>query len=195
MSSTTVNNGANLIERRHMLYVYVNAEGVASCGGNNVASLLIKNLHDSELLIPIKGLISLPLSKIAMVGTKQFVLKILCAWIIEKCFFTHKGVCCLPCQVAHQEPLWPGRRTSRPLFEDLLEILNKSDEFVATEVMREDFHDWTTMFKELYTGFPAVLKYHLFESTDIKYVSMKVGDGHVRNLQISSFQEKYTQFV
>ncbi len=33
------------------------------------------------------------------------------------------------------------------------------------------------MFKELYTGFLAVLKYHLFESMDVKDVSMQLSDG------------------
>jgi hypothetical protein len=43
MSSTTVDNDANVIEWRHMLHAYVYGEGVARCGGNNVSSLLIKN--------------------------------------------------------------------------------------------------------------------------------------------------------
>ncbi len=56
-------------------------------------------------------------------------------------------------------------------------ILNKSDDVVAVEAKPEDFHDWATMFKDLYTDFPAVLKYHLFESEDIEDVSMQIGDG------------------
>ena len=57
-------------------------------------------------------------------------------------------------------------------------ILNKSDDVVAIEAKPADFHDWATMFKDLYTDFPAVLKYHLFESEDIEDVSMQIGDGH-----------------
>ncbi len=34
------------------------------------------------------------------------------------------------------------------------------------------------MFKDIYTNFPLVLKYHLFESEDIEDVSMQIGDGH-----------------
>jgi hypothetical protein len=55
MSSTTVDNDANSIEWRHTLHAYVYAEGVAGCGGNNVASLLIRNLHDAGLLDLTKG--------------------------------------------------------------------------------------------------------------------------------------------
>jgi hypothetical protein len=60
-------------------------------------------------------------------------------------------------------------------FEDLIGILNKSNDIVAIEVTPEDFHEWVTMFKELYIDFPAVLKYHLFESENIEDVSMQVG--------------------
>jgi hypothetical protein len=63
-------------------------------------------------------------------------------------------------------------------FEDLIDILNQSEDVVVTEVTLEDFHDWATMFKGMYTDFPKVLKYHLFQSTDIEFVSMSVGDGH-----------------
>jgi hypothetical protein len=53
---------------------------------------------------------------------------------------------------------------------------------------------WATMFKELYTDFLVVLKYHLFESTDIEFVSMKVGDGHaeeVANLKFPKEEEDH----
>jgi hypothetical protein len=59
--------------------------------------------------------------------------------------------------------------------KDLIGILNKSDDVVATEVTQEDFHDWATTFKELYTNFPPVSKYLLFECTAIEFVPMKVG--------------------
>jgi hypothetical protein len=65
----------------------------------------------------------------------------------------------------------------------LIGILNKrSDVVVAVlEVTLEDFHDWVTISKkELYANFPAVLKYHLFESEDIEDVSMHVGDGQIK---------------
>jgi hypothetical protein len=52
----------------------------------------------------------------------------------------------------------------------------------ATEVVPEDFYNWTKLFKELYSNFPAVLKFHLFESTDIEFVSMKVGDDHTEEV-------------
>jgi hypothetical protein len=57
-------------------------------------------------------------------------------------------------------------------------ILNKSEDVVAVEAKPEDFHDWATMFKDIYTNFPLVLKYHLFESEDVEDVSMQIGDGH-----------------
>jgi hypothetical protein len=52
----TVEDDPILTEWRHMLHGHVYAEGVAAgSGGNNVGSLLIKNLHDSGLLDPTKG--------------------------------------------------------------------------------------------------------------------------------------------
>jgi hypothetical protein len=57
----------------------------------------------------------------------------------------------------------------------LLPILNKSDDVIAIAVVPGDFHDWNGMHKKLYSDFPAVLKYHLFESDDIEEISLQVG--------------------
>jgi hypothetical protein len=46
------------------------------------------------------------------------------------------------------------------------------------------------MFKELYTNFPTVLKYHVLESTDVKYVSMNVGHGHTKELTNLKFAKE-----
>jgi hypothetical protein len=188
MSSTTIENDTILTEWRHMLHAYVYAEGVAGCGGNNVASLLIKNLFDSGLLDTNKGpgghLIA-AFDNCSGQNKNNFVLKLLCAWLIEKGFFTKVTVLFLvkghtknPCDHLFNALKRFYRAQNIETFEDLIGILNKSDDVVAIEATPEDFYDWATMFKELYTDFPAVLKYHLFESEDIEYVSMQVGDGH-----------------
>ncbi len=77
-------------EWRHILHAYVYAEGVAGCGGNNVASLLIKDLHDSGLLDPTKGpgghLVA-AFDNCSGQNKNNYVLKLLCAWLVEKGFF------------------------------------------------------------------------------------------------------------
>jgi hypothetical protein len=95
MSSTTVDNNADSIEWRHMFHAYVYAEGVAGCRGNNVSSLLIKNLHDAGFLDLIKG----PGSHLIAAfdncpgqNKNNYVLKNLCAWLIEKGFFSKVSV-------------------------------------------------------------------------------------------------------
>jgi hypothetical protein len=76
-------------------------------------------------------------------------------------------------------------------FQDLIVILNRSDDVVATKVVPEDFHEkWAKMFKELYSDFPEVLKFHLFESTDIEFVSMKVDDGHAEEVANLKFPKE-----
>jgi hypothetical protein len=75
-------------------------------------------------------------------------------------------------------------------FEDLICILNQSGDVVATEVTPDDFHDWTTMFQGLYSNLPKVLKYHLLESTDIEFVSMRVGDGHAEEVANLKFPKE-----
>ena len=40
---------------KHLLHAYIYDEGVAGCGGDNVTSLILKNLHDGGLLDPTKG--------------------------------------------------------------------------------------------------------------------------------------------
>jgi hypothetical protein len=93
------------------------AEGVTRCGGKNVASLLIKILHDSGLLDPTKGpsghLIA-PFDNCSGQKKTDFVLNILCAWLIEKCLAL-KGLCRLSHQGAHQEPLGPPLQYSQEL--------------------------------------------------------------------------------
>jgi hypothetical protein len=41
-----------------------------------------------------------------------------------------------------------------------------------------------------YTDFHKVLKYHLFESTDIEFVSMRVGDGHAEEVANLKFPKE-----
>jgi hypothetical protein len=57
----------------------------------------------------------------------------------------------------------------------LLPILNKSNNVIAMAVVPADFHDWNSMMKKLYSDFPAVLKYHLFQSNDITQIELRVG--------------------
>jgi hypothetical protein len=96
MRSTTVDNDANSIEwSRHMLHVYIYGEGVAGCGGNNVSSLLIKNLHDAGLLDLTKGpgghLIA-AFDNCPSQNKNNCVFNILYAWLIEKGFFSKLSV-------------------------------------------------------------------------------------------------------
>jgi hypothetical protein len=136
MSSTTVDNDANFIEWRHMLHdVYVYAAGVAGCGGNNVASLLIKNLHDAGLLDLTKGpgghLIA-AFDNCPGQNKNNYVLKILCAWFIEKGFFSKVSVVFLI--VGHTKNPYCDhlfnalkrfyRAQNTETFEDLIVILN-----------------------------------------------------------------------
>jgi len=67
------------------------------------------------------------------------------------------------------------RKQNIETFDALLPILNKSDDVIAIAVVPANFHDWNGMLKKLYSDFPAVLKYHLFQSEDIKEISMQVG--------------------
>jgi hypothetical protein len=199
-STTTVDNDANFIEWRHILHAYVYAEGVPGCGCNNVASLLIKDLHDAGLLDPTKGTgghFIAAFDNCSGQNKNNYVLKILCAWLIEKGFFRKVSVAFLvkghtknPCDHLFNAPKRFYRAQNIETFEDLIVILNKSNDVVATEVMPEDFHDWAKMFKELYSDFPAVLKYHLFESEDIEFVSMKVGDGHAEEVTNLKFPKE-----
>ncbi len=173
---------------RHILHAYVYAEGVAGCGGNNVASLLIKNLHDSGLLDPTKapgGHLVAAFDNCPGQNKNNYVLKLLCAWLVEKRFFLKVSVVFLvkghtknPCDHLFNALKRVYRAQNIETFQDLMVILNKSEDVVAVEAKPEDFHDWATMFKDIYTNFPLVLKYHLFESEDVEDVSMQIGDGH-----------------
>jgi len=49
-TGTSSVNSDNVKEYRHLLKAYVYDESVAGCGGNNVASLFIKDLHDGGLM-------------------------------------------------------------------------------------------------------------------------------------------------
>ena len=196
MSSTDDDN-PDLTKWRHKLHAYVYAEGVAGCGGNNVFSLLIKNLHDSGLLDPTKGPgghFIAAFDNCSGQNKNNYVLKILCAWLIEKGYFKKVSVVFLvkghtknPCDHLFNTLKRFYRAQNIETFEDLIVVLNQSEDVVATEVIAEDFNDWAGMLKLLYADFPAVLKYHLFESEDIEEVSMQVGDGHAKewaNLRI-----------
>jgi hypothetical protein len=200
MSSTTVDNDANSIEWRHMPHVYVYGEGVAGCGGNNVSRLLIKNLHDAGLLDLTKGpgghLIA-AFDDCPGQNKNNYVLKIICAWLIEKVFFSKVSVVFLveghtknPSDHLFNALKRFYRAQNIETFEDLIDILNQSEDIVATEVTPEDFHDWATMFKGLYSDFPKVLKYYLFKSTDIEFVSMRVGDGHAEKVANLKFPKQ-----
>jgi hypothetical protein len=80
-------NMQNLREYRHLHKAYVYNESVAGCGGNNVASLLIKDLHNSGLMDRTKGpgghLVA-ALDNCPGQNKNNHVLKTLCAWLVEK---------------------------------------------------------------------------------------------------------------
>jgi hypothetical protein len=89
-TGTSSVNMHNLREYRHLLKAYVYNESVAGCGGNNVASLLIKDLHDSGLMDRTKGpgghLVA-AFDNCLGKNRNNHVLKTLCAWLVEKeCF-------------------------------------------------------------------------------------------------------------
>ena len=46
------------------------------------------------------------------------------------------------------------------------------------------------MFKELYSDFPAELKFHLFESMGIEFVSIKVWAAHAEEVANLKFPKK-----
>jgi len=86
-----LNGDTNLLEFKHLLHAYIYDEGVSGCGGNNVASLLIKNLHDGGLLDPTKGPgghFVVAFDNCVGQNKNNYVLKLLCAWLVEKKFFT-----------------------------------------------------------------------------------------------------------
>jgi hypothetical protein len=136
----------------------------------------------------------LPLSTIAAVRTK-----ILCAWLIEiglfmKFFviFLIKGHTKNPCDHLVNALKRFYRVQNIETLDDWVVILNKNDDVVAIEVTPEGFHDSATMFKEQYINFPAVLKYHLFDSENIEHMSMLVGNGYAQeqaNLKLPRKEE------
>jgi hypothetical protein len=184
-AGTSSVNSDNVREYRHLLKAYVYDESVAGCGGNNVASLLIKDLRDSGLMDRTKGpgghLVA-AFDNCPGQNKNNHVLKTLCAWLVEKEYFLKVTVVFLvkghtknPVDHLFNSLKREYRKQNIETFDALLPILNKSDDVIATAVVPANFHDWNGMLKKLYSDFPAVLKYHLFQSEDIKEISMQVG--------------------
>ena len=178
-------NSDNVIEYRHLLKAYVYDESVAGCGGNNVASLFIKDLHDSGLMdrsIGPGGHLIAAFDNCPGQNKNNHVLKTLCAWLVEKEYFLKVTVVFLvkghtknPVDHLFNSLKREYRKQNIQTMGALLPILNKSDDVLAIAVVPGDFHDWNGMHKKLYSDFPAVLKYHLFESDDIEEISLQVG--------------------
>jgi hypothetical protein len=179
-------NSDNVKEYRHLLKAYVYDESVAGCGGNNVASLFIKeDLHDGGLMdrsIGPGGHLIAAFDNCPGQNKNNHVLKTLCAWLVKKEYFLKVTVVFLmkgrtknPVEHLFNSLKREYRAQNIQTMDALLPILNKSDNVIAMVVVPRDFHDWNGMLKKLYSDFPAVLKYHLFESDDIEEISLQVG--------------------
>ena len=179
-----------LKEYKHLLHAYVYAEGTASCGGNAVASLLIKNLNDAGLLDPTKGPgghFVAAFDNCPGQNKNNFVLKMLCGWLIERGFFKKVTVLFLvkghtknPCDHLFNTLKRCYRAQNIETFEDLLRILNQSDDVIVTEAVPGDFHNWKQFLQTFNSDFDRVLKYHLFVSEEGKDISLQIGDGHAK---------------
>jgi hypothetical protein len=175
----------NLKEYRHLLKAYVYDESVAGCGGNNVASLLIKDLRDSGLMDRSKGPgghFVAAFDNCPGQNKNNHVLKTLCAWLVEQNYFLKVTVIFLvkghtknPVDHLFNSLKRNYRQQNIETLDALLPILNKSDDVIAMAVVPADFHDWNGMMKKLYGDFPAVLKYHLFQSNNITQIQLRVG--------------------
>lgn len=175
----------NVKEYRHLLKAYVYDESVAGCGGNHVASLLIKDLRDSGLMDRSKGPgkhFVAAFDNCPGQNKNNHVLKTLCAWLVEQKYFLKVTVLFLvkghtknPVDHLFNALKREYRMQNIETFDDLIPILNKSDDVIAEAATTDDFHDWNGMLKELYSDFPFVLKYHLFESESIEKISCQMG--------------------
>lgn len=118
----------------------------------------------------------------------NFVLRMLCAWLVEmKVFkkvtviFLVKGHTKNPCNYLFNALKRAYRRQNIETFAELLLVLNVSSNVTTTSATTDNFHDYNTMFTKIYLTFPPVLKYHLFESSNIHQVSMQLGDDHPKD--------------
>jgi hypothetical protein len=86
-TGTSSVNSDSVKEYRHLLKAYVYDESVAGWGGNNVASLFIKDLHDGGLMdqsIGPGGHLITAFDNCPGQNKNNHVLKTLCAWLVEK---------------------------------------------------------------------------------------------------------------
>ena len=166
----------------NFLHAYVYEEGVAGCGGDAVSSLLFKNLKESGLIDPTKGpakLLVAAFDNCAGQNKNNFVLRMLCLYLVEKGFFEKviglflvKGHTQNPCDHGFNTLKKDYRKQNLETFQELMVALNRSDNVGAYEVKEADFFGWGALLEKLYKRFPAVEKYQLFSSDGNEKVTM-----------------------
>ena len=157
------------------LHAHVYHEGEGKCGGNNVASLLLKTLETKGLLNrnnpPGKKLVSV-FDNCPGQNKNGMVLKLV-AWLVEMDYFEEVEFMFLI--VGHTKNpadrlfnLLKQRYRSMNLFtmEDLIECVNGNESVTALQSEGDDFKDFMDYQKEFYKPFATntILKYHIFRS-------------------------------
>jgi hypothetical protein len=157
------------------LHAHVYHEGQGKCGGNNVASLLLKTLESKGLLNrnkpPGKKLVSV-FDNCPGQNKNGMVLKLV-AWLVEMDYFEEVEFMFLI--VGHTKNpadrlfnLLKQRYRSMNLFtmKDLIECVNGNASVTAVQSEGDDFKDFMAYQKEFYKPFATntILKYHIFSS-------------------------------
>ena len=70
--------------RKHLMHAYLYDEGVAGCGGDNVTSLILKNLHDAK---GPGGKLVVGMDNCPSQNKNNHLLWTLCAWLVETEYF------------------------------------------------------------------------------------------------------------
>ena len=172
---------------KQLLHAYLYDEGVSGCGGDNVTSLILKNLHDGGILDRTKG----PGGKL-VVGMDNYpsqnknnhLLWTLCVWLVEKEYFDE--VLCLFLVKGHTnnpaDHLFNSLKRFYPqqnikTFNHLFRVLDQSDDVNALAVEPSDFHGRNFMMGKLYSKFLKVLQYHLCKGPGECFFEMQHADG------------------
>jgi hypothetical protein len=140
----------NLRQYRHLLRAFVYNESVSGCGGNNVASLFIKDLHTSGLMDRSKGpgghLVA-AFDNCPGQNKNNHVLKTFCAWLVEKNYFLKVTVLFLVKGHTKNpvDHLFNSLKRNYMIqnietFDALIPMINKSDDVIAEAMTPEDFH-------------------------------------------------------
>jgi hypothetical protein len=157
------------------LHAHVYHEGEGKCGGNNVASLLLKTLETKGLLThnnpPGKKLVSV-FDNCSGQNKNGMVLKLV-PWLVEMDYFEEVEFMFLI--VGHTKNpadrlfnLLKQKYRSMNLFtmEDLINCVNENESVTALQSEGDDFKDFMAYQKQFYKPFATntILKYHIFSS-------------------------------